>query len=134
MHCIIYAAHQRLIIPKMQPAKDALVHGCITPKMQLTKDASYQRYNALKMQCTKESHHQRCIAPDMHPTKDIIYQRCTICVTHQNCSAPNMHQTLLSVTDRGHRSRCSFLLSKSQQYKNAKLQKYKKKLFVGEAA
>ena len=29
MHCIIYAAHQRLITPKMHPAKDALEHWCI---------------------------------------------------------------------------------------------------------
>ena len=96
MHCIIYAAHQRLITPKMHPAKDALEHGCITPMMQLTKDASYQRYNALKMQCTKESSHWRCIAPDIHPTKDIIYQRCTICAARQNYNAPNMNQTVLS--------------------------------------
>ena len=100
MHCIIYAAHQRLITPKMHPAKDALEHGCITPMMQLTKDASYQRYNALKMQCTKESSHWRCIAPDIHPTKDIIYQRCTICAARQNYNAPNMNQTVLSLLKR----------------------------------
>ena len=109
MHCIIYAAHQRLITPKMHPAKDALEHGCITPMMQLTKDASYQRYNALKMQCTKESSHWRCIAPDIHPTKDIIYQRCTICAARQNYNAPNMNQTVLSLLKASHTLRSSHL-------------------------
>ena len=104
MHCIIYAAHQRCITPKMHPAKDASEQGCITPKMQGTKDAAYlryiipkihhtkdafhQRYNALRMQCSKESPHQRCIAPEMHQTKDIISDF-RFCCTLSLCTYPS---------------------------------------------
>ena len=45
MHCIIYAAHQRLITPKMHPAKDIIYQRC-------TISAAHQNYNAPNMHQT----------------------------------------------------------------------------------
>ena len=45
MHCIIYAAHQRLITPKMHPAKDIIYQRC-------TIGAAHQNYNAPNMHQT----------------------------------------------------------------------------------